>query len=247
MHAGSPPAPEGALTVAVDGWEGPLDLLLALARRQQVDLRQISVLALVEQYLRFVADARALRLDLAADWLVTAAWLAFLKSALLLPADPAADPDPDLLAERLRLRLARLEAMREAAARLLARDQIGRDHFLRGAPEGLAVIKRARWRATLFDLVAAYGAVQARTRVVVHQIAARPVVTLEDALARLALLVGERMDWAALVEFLPADLMPERRRSALASSFAAALELARQGRVELAQAAPFAPLLLRRP
>lgn len=241
------PAPSDAPVLAVEGWEGPLDLLLALARRQKVDLRQLSLLALVEQYLAFVARARAARLELAADWLVMAAWLAYLKSALLLPAEAQSDPDPDELAERLRRRLARLEAMRGAAAALLARDRLGRDWWRRGAPEGLAVVAEPRWQASLFDLVAAYGAVRARTAVVVHQVADRPVVTLEEALGRLAALLGEAPGWAVLGSFLPPGLRPALRRSALASSFAAALELARQGRVELAQAAPFAPLMLRRP
>ena len=235
-----------ALTIAIDGWEGPLDLLLALARSQKVDLRQISVLALVEQYLAFIAQAGALRLELAADWLVMAAWLAYLKSALLLPADPEVEPSPEELALRLQLRLARLDAMREAGARLLARDRLDRDWFLRGAPEGLAVVTRPQWQVELFDLVSAYGQVKARTRTVVHQVAVRPVVTLEEALTRLSRMVGAQVDWAVLETFLPPGLSPALRRSALASSFVAALELARQGRVSLDQQGPFAPLRLRR-
>lgn len=246
MEAAPEPAPHAAPNIAVDGWDGPLDLLLALARTQKVDLRQISILALVDQYLAVVAEAGA-RLELAADWLVMAAWLAYLKSALLLPRDPEVEPDPEDLALRLQLRLQRLDAMRDAGARLMARDRVGRDVFLRARPEGLAVVMRPLWRAGLYDLLAAYGGVKARTRSVSHHIARRQVMTLEEALARLSALIGHRPDWAMLETFLPDGLAPDLRRSAIAASFLAALELARQGRVELAQAGPFAPLLLRRP
>lgn len=237
---------EEALTVDLEGFEGPLDLLLALARTQKVDLRRISILKLVEQYLRFIAEAEALRLEVAADHLVMAAWLAYLKSALLLPRTPEQDPDPEELALRLQLRLARLDAMREAGARLMARDRIGRDVFARGAPEGLRTDRRALWRAELFDLIAAYGRVSARTRPVLHVVQDRQVMTLDAALERVSALVGSTVEWAAIEAFLPPSA-GRLRRSALASSFLAALELARQGRVELAQAAPFAPLYLRAP
>src|SRR3954466_13688804 len=150
------------LTLDLDGWEGPLDLLLTLARSQKVDLAKISILALVEQYLAFIADAKKLKLEIAADYLVMAAWLAYLKSCLLLPKDSEADPSPEELAMRLQLRLQRLSAMREAGARLLARDRIGRDVFVRAAPEGLRVVRRSAWKAELYDLIAAYGAVRAR-------------------------------------------------------------------------------------
>ena len=236
---------DDTLTLSLDHWEGPLDLLLSLARAQKVDLRQISILALVEQYLDVIEHADALKLELAADWLVMAAWLAYLKSALLLPRDPGEEPDPHDLALRLQLRLERLAAMRESGARLMARDRLGRDVFSRGAPEGLRVVRQARWSASLYDLIAAYGEVSARTRPAMHIVADREVMTLEDALARLAILLGERVDWAALESFLPALASPRLRRSALASSFLATLELARQGRVELRQDAPFAPLQLR--
>jgi segregation and condensation protein A len=234
-----------ALTLDLDGWEGPLDLLLSLARAQKVDLREISILALVEQYLAFIAGAKALKLELAADYLVMAAWLAYLKSALLLPKDPEAEPDPDALALRLQLRLQRLQAMREAGARLMARDRIGRDVFRRGRPDGLRTVKRAAWDADLYALIAAYGAVMARTRPAVHQIVRRPVMTLDDALARVQAMLGTAMDWARLESFLPRVADPQLRRSALASSFAAALELAKQGRAELRQDAAFAPLFVR--
>ncbi|MEH3105992.1 MAG: ScpA family protein [Sphingomonas fennica] len=235
------------LTLDLGSWEGPLDLLLALARTQKVDLREISILALVEQYLAFIAGARALDLELAADYLVMAAWLAFLKSALLLPADPEADPDPQELALQLQLRLARLDAMREAGARLMARDRLGRDVFARGAPEGLALVRRPAWQATLFDLMAAYGAVRARNRPVIHMVRAREVMTLEEALALVERMVGSRLDWTALEAFVPAGLAGRLRRSALASGFVAALELARQGKVRLTQDGAFSPLMLRAP
>jgi len=233
------------LTLDIDGWEGPLDLLLTLARSQKVDLARISILALVEQYLAFIADAKKLKLEIAADYLVMAAWLAYLKSCLLLPKDPGIDPSPEELALRLQLRLQRLSAMREAGARLIARDRIGRDVFLRGAPEGLRTIRRAAWQAELYDLIAAYGAVRARTEPAVHIVARRPVMTLEEALLRVERLLGARLDWARLESFLPETQDREYRKSALASSFVATLELARKGRLELDQKAPFAPLYIR--
>ncbi len=232
------------LTLDIDGWEGPLDLLLALARSQKVDLRQISILELVEQYLRFIDQAQVLRLEVAADYLVMAAWLAYLKSALLLPRDSAQDPSPEELALRLQLRLERLNAMREAGARLMARDRIGRDVFVRDAPVGLRTVRKAVWQAEIYDLIAAYGRISARTRPVMHVVVDREVMTLEAALARVSRLIGERIEWRAIESFLPAA-SGRLRKSALASSFVAALELARQGRVELRQTEPFAPLYLR--
>src|ERR1700742_220850 len=176
---------EERLTLDLDGWEGPLDLLLTLARTQKVDLAKISILALVEQYLAFIADAKKLRLEIAADYLVMAAWLAFLKSCLLLPKDPGVDPSPEELAMRLQLRLQRLQAMREAGARLIGRDRIGRDVFLRPAAEGLKVVRKSAWQADLYDLISAYGIVRARTQPSFHVIARRPVMTLDEALHRL--------------------------------------------------------------
>ncbi|WP_298089472.1 ScpA family protein [uncultured Sphingomonas sp.] len=232
------------LTLDLEGWEGPLDLLLSLARAQKVDLRQISILALVEQYLNYVNRMRALQLEVAADYLVMAAWLALLKSSLLLPRPPEAEPDPEDLAMRLQLRLERLAAMREAGARLMARDRLGRDVFTRGTPEGLRVERQGCWRAEIYDLLTAYGHVTARNRPVMHVVADRQVMTLETALARVSRMVGERIDWTAIERFLP-DGTERLRRSALASSFVAALELARQGRVAMRQDAPFAPLYLK--
>ncbi len=239
------PEPGTMLTLALDGWEGPLDLLLNLARAQKVDLREISILALVEQYLAFIDDAKALKLEIAADYLVMAAWLAYLKSCLLLPKDPTVDPSPEELALRLQLRLQRLDAMREAGARLMARDRLGRDVFSRGAPEGLRVQRRAAWTDDLFDLIAAYGGVRARAEPVVHIVQRRPVLSLEQALDRLETMLGVRLDWARLEDFLPDSPDPSFRRSALASSFVASLELARLGKLELAQDEVFGPLMLR--
>ena len=233
------------LTISVESWEGPLDLLLALACTQKVDLREISILALVAQYLKFIEEARALRLELAADYLVMAAWLAYLKSALLLPKEEQPDPSPEELALRLHLRLQRLGAMREAGARLMARDRIGRDVFRRPNPEGLHRPRAFLWQASLFDLIQAYGQVKARTAPRIHIVARRAVMTLDAALERVSRLIGARLDWAELESFLPETTDPALRRSALASSFVAALELARLGKIELQQDAIFAPLYLK--
>ncbi len=233
------------LTLSLDGWEGPLDLLLELARGQKVDLTQISILELVEQYLAYLAQARALKLEIAADYLVMAAWLAYLKSCLLLPKDAAVDPSPEEIALRLQMRLQRLDAMREAGARLLGRDRVGRDVFIRGEPEGLRLIRKANWQVSPFDLFAAYGVVKARSQPPMHVIHARSVMTLEEAIERVSRLLGMAVEWTAIEDFLPATDDPQLRRSALASSFVAALELARQGRLELAQDEAFARLKLR--
>jgi len=234
------------LNLTLDGWEGPLDLLLNLARVQKVDLAQISILQLVEQYLTYLAEARALKLEIAADYLVMAAWLAYLKSCLLLPKDPEQDPSPEEIALRLQLRLQRLDAMREAGARLLGRDRIGRDVFLRGAPEGLRLVRKADWQVREFDLFAAYGAVRARTQPAMHVVHARSVMTLEEAIERVSKMIGMALDWTFLEAFLPITEDLQLRRSALASSFLAALELARRGRLDIAQDEPFAPIRLKR-
>jgi segregation and condensation protein A len=241
----APAAAAERLTLDLDGWEGPLDLLLTLARSQRVDLAKISILALVEQYLAFIADAKKLRLEIAADYLVMAAWLAYLKSCLLLPRDQGVDPSPEELAMRLQLRLQRLQAMREAGARLIARDRIGRDVFRRSAPEGLRVVRRAAWQADLYDLISAYGIVRARTEPSVHVIAKRPVMTLDEAIHRLEAMIGTRLEWTALEAFLPETQDAEFRRSALASSFVATLELARLGKVALRQKGSFSTLYVR--
>jgi segregation and condensation protein A len=233
------------LTLSLDGWEGPLDLLLNLARAQKVDLAQISILQLVEQYLAYLAEARALKLEIAADYLVMAAWLAYLKSCLLLPKDPEHDPSPHEIALRLQMRLQRLDAMREAGARLLGRDRIGRDVFLRGAPQGLRLIRKAAWQVRDFDLFAAYGAVRARTQPAMHVVHARAVMTLDEAIERVSKMIGMAIEWTFLESFLPQSQDPQFRRSALASSFLAALELARRGRLDIAQDEAFAPIKLK--
>ncbi len=237
---------QDALYLELDGWEGPLDLLLDLARRQKVDLRQISILSLVDQYLTYIERAEALRLELAADYLVMAAWLAYLKSALLLPKEEQEDPSPEELALRLQLRLQRLGAMREAAARLMARDRIGRDIFLRGAPEGLRIDRKTLWKSDAYSLIQAYGQVKARTAPRIYHVSNRPVMTLDSALDRVSAMLGVTLDWMDIRDFLPPQAGPALRRSALASSFVAALELARLGKAELAQDEAYAPLRIRR-
>ena len=233
------------LTLTLGAWEGPLDLLLNLARVQKVDLAQISILELVEQYLAYLTEARALKLEIAADYLVMAAWLAYLKSCLLLPKDPEQDPSPEEIALRLQLRLQRLDAMRDAGARLLGRDRIGRDVFVRGAPEGLRLVRKSAWQVRDFDLFAAYGAVKARTAPAMHVVQPRTVMTLEEAIDRVSKMIGMAIEWMAIEAFLPASDDPVFRRSALASSFVAALELARRGQLDLRQDEPFAPLQLK--
>ncbi|HVL77920.1 MAG TPA: ScpA family protein [Sphingomicrobium sp.] len=233
------------LNLTLDGWEGPLDLLLNLARVQKVDLAQISILDLVDQYIAYLAEARALSLEIAADYLVMAAWLAYLKSCLLLPKDPQAGPSPEEIALRLQMRLQRLDAMREAGARLMARDRLGRDVFLRGCPEGLRLVRKSAWQASPFDLFAAYGAVKARTAPPMHVVHPRSVMTLEEAIERVGRMIGAVIEWTAIEAFLPRTDDPLLRRSALASSFLAALELARRGRLDIDQAEAFAPIRLR--
>ncbi|MFN4134427.1 MAG: segregation and condensation protein A [Novosphingobium sp.] len=242
---GAAPTGDAALYLELDGWEGPLDLLLELARRQKVDLRKISILELVGQYLDYIERAKALKLEVAADYLVMAAWLAYLKSLLLLPRDPEVQPSPEELALKLQLRLQRLGAMREAGARLMARDRVGRDVFLRGAPEGLRVDRKASWTCDLFALIQAYGAIKQRNRPVVHMVRERAVMTLDAALARVSRMLGVAMEWTDLRTFLPLDADPQLRKSALASSFLAALELAKQGKAQIAQDHAFGPLMLR--
>ena len=240
-----PIRPADELTLTLDGWEGPLDLLLNLARAQKVDLAQISILQLVDQYTAYLAEARALKLEIAADYLVMAAWLAYLKSCLLLPRDPEADPSPEEIALRLQMRLQKLDAMREAGARLLGRDRVGRDFFVRGSPEGLRLVRKSMWQASAFDLYAAYGMVKARTSPPMHVVHPRSVMTLEEAIERVSRMLGIAIEWVDIEAFLPATNDPLFRKSALASSFLAALELARRGRVDLEQDGAFAPLRLK--
>ena len=240
-------AGEPAFTVDLDGFEGPLDLLLELARRQKVDLARISVLALAEQYLLFIEAARKLRLELAADYLVMAAWLAFLKSRLLLPAPPqAAEPDASELADALAQRLRKLEAIRKAAELLVNRPRLGRDFFARGAPEAVEIARRSVYDANLYDLLAAYARQaqkHARARV---RFKAREVWSLADAREALARLIGGNRDWTAFDEWILEACLDDRmRRSARASTFSASLELVREGKIELRQEKTFAPIWIR--
>lgn len=235
------------LVLHMDGFEGPLDVLLTLARAQKVDLTQISILELVEQFLSFVTAAKKLKLELAADYLVMAAWLAYLKSRLLLPKEEDdEEPSAEELAFRLQLRLQRLEAMREAGARIMARDRMGRDVFRRGSPEGLKLLKKGAYDVTLYELLKAYADNRQRHSITEIKIERRPVYALEDAIDRLSGLIGDTFTWATLSTFLPTDLKDDRlRKSALASMFAASLELAKAGRADLRQMETFGPIYLR--
>ncbi|TPE51480.1 segregation and condensation protein A [Amaricoccus solimangrovi] len=238
-----------ALVIDVDGYEGPLDLLLTLARGQKVDLLRISILKLAEQYLAFVGAARELRIELAADYLVMAAWLAFLKSRLLLPPDPEEEgPSADDLARHLAFQLRRLEAMRGRAAELMARDQLGRDVFARGAPETMGRTVRIEHTAGLLDLMRAYARIKTKDDFQPLHLTRGPVYTMEQALERMRGLIGSATDWVTLSAWLPDDwaLEPARRRSATAASFAAALELVKAGRLTIRQDAPFQPVYLMR-
>ncbi|RJF70387.1 segregation and condensation protein A [Rhodopseudomonas palustris] len=251
FETGRPAEPidqDEALVIDVEGYEGPLDLLLTLARQQKVDLHKISILALADQYLLFIEEARKVRLELAADYLVMAAWLAYLKSRLLLPEPPAQEgPSAEDMATALANRLRRLEAIREAANALMTRPQLQRDVFPRGMAESIDEIRHPKFTATLYDLLSAY-ATQRQSRVLttVH-LARRTVWSLSEARASLERLVGLAEDWSRLDEYLLSYLPdPAQKATALASSFAAALELVREGQVELHQAAPLAPLYFRK-
>jgi len=238
------------LVVDVEGFEGPLDLLLALARTQKVDLARISVLALAQQYLDFIAEARRLRLEIAADYLVMAAWLTFLKSKLLLPAQQDIEDEPtgEELGRLLAFRLKRLHAMREAAAALMTRKRLGRDVFARGMPEPLRITRKSTYQANLYDLLKAYAQQRQRNAVKSWEVRQRTVWSLKEARDELERLLGTSCDWAPLDQLLAEFLVggPELRRTALASGFTATLEMAREGALELRQAKMFARLLVRR-
>ena len=241
--------PGDTLVVDVEGFEGPLDLLLALARTQKVDLAKISVLALAQQYLDFIAEARRLRLEVAADYLVMAAWLAFLKSKLLLPAekDEEGEPTGAELAALLAFRLKRLHAMREVSAQLMTRKRLGRDVFARATPEPIRITRKSLYEANVYDLLKAYSQQRQRTAIRTWQIRQRTVWSLKEARAELERLLGIACDWAPLDQLLAEFLVePELRKTALASSFTATLEMTREGALEIRQAKSFAPLLIRR-
>lgn len=239
---------EPALVVDVEGFEGPLDLLLMLARQQKVDLAKISILALADQYLVFIEEARKLRLELAADYLVMAAWLAYLKSRLLLPDAGGVDgPTAEDMATALAYRLRRLEAFRRVAEQLLERPQLGRDFHERGDPEPIAEIRRPQWNATLYDLLTAYAS-QRQNKALAHvRFAKRTVWSLAEARAALERLLGQSQDWSRLDEYLISYLVePAMRATVIASSFASALELVREGVAEIHQQEAFAPIYMRK-
>ncbi|MBL3704781.1 segregation/condensation protein A [Sulfitobacter sp. BDSS02] len=238
-----------ALIVDVDGFEGPLDALLMLSRTQKVDLRKISVLDLARQYLAFVDRAKQLRLELAADYLVMAAWLAFLKSRLLLPPDPADEgPSGEELAAHLAFQLERLQAMRDAAARLMARDRLGRDFFARGQTEVVARVRSVKYTATLLDLMQGYARIRTRDEFRPFVMDRDNVFTMEQALDRMRGLIGYAADWTEISSYLPEgwEMDPVRRRSATAATFAASLELVKEGHLEIRQSEVFAPIELRK-
>jgi segregation and condensation protein A len=239
---------EPAMIVDVEGFEGPLDLLLMLARQQKVDLAKISILALADQYLVFIEAARKLRLELAADYLVMAAWLAYLKSRLLLPdAGPAEGPSAEDMALALAYRLRRLEAFRDVATGLMERPQLNRDFFARGAPEPIAEIKQPEWTATLYDLLTAYATQRSRSAMSRVRFKKRTVWSLADARAALDRLIGQSADWARLDEFLIAYVVePALAATVFASTFASALELVREGIAEIHQKEMFAPIYMRK-
>jgi segregation and condensation protein A len=239
---------EPALVVDVEGFEGPLDLLLALARQQKVDLAKISILALADQYLAFIEEARKLRLELAADYLVMAAWLAYLKSRLLLPETNAPEgQSAEDMAIALAMRLKRLEAIRDVAERLFGRPQLDRDVFVRGQPEPIAHIKHPQWSATLYDLLSAYAQQRQKSALAHVRVARRTVWSLAEAREALERLIGQAQDWTRLDQFLISYVVePSLAPTVFASSFASSLELVREGLMELHQQSPFAPLYVRK-
>lgn len=244
------PREEDALIVALDGFEGPLDLLLALARTHKLDISRLSLMDIVDQYLAFIREASRLKLEIAADYLVMAAWLAFLKSRLLLPreAEPDGVESAEDAATRLAFRLQRLAAMRDAAAQLMARPRLGRDVFARGMREQFETVRETHYTADIVDLLKAYADQRRRTLKVSHVVKARKVWSIKEARVRLEQLVGAAPGlWQQLDFFLEQYLpSPEVERTVKASSFGATLEMAREGLVEIRQDAPFAPIYMRR-
>lgn len=235
------------LVLNLDGFEGPIDVLLTLARDQKVDLTKISILALAEQYLVFVNEARRLRLELAADYLVMAAWLAYLKSRLLLPVDEEdEEPSGEEMAAALAFQLQRLEAIRDVGEALFRRALLGRDVFGRGAPEGVRVVTRSVYEASLYELLQAYGAIQRRGKAEPLRIEQMELFTMDQAIERLERALGALPDWTTLQSFLPEGLKGLKRRSAIAATFLASLELARSGRMQLRQDGRFGPIYVRR-
>ncbi|MBD8894183.1 segregation and condensation protein A [Roseibium litorale] len=235
------------LMVDVEGFEGPLDLLLTLARNQKVDLTRISILALVQQYLDFVTEARKMRLELAADYLVMAAWLAYLKSRLLIPEQKGEDePSGEELAAALAFRLRRLEAMRDVAARLMKRSRLGVDVFARGHPETTSVTHKSIWSASIYELLTAYATQRQRTSVTHHTVIRRNVWSLQEARELLTRLVGRIAEWAPINDYLRDYLYDdEDRATVIASTFSASLEMVREGHIEIRQGEAFTPIYIR--
>ena len=228
--------PSETLVLDVDGYEGPIDVLLTLAREQKVDLARISILQLTDQYLEFVARYRRTQLELAADYLVMAAWLAYLKSRLLLPGPKEEDePSGEEMASALRFQLLRLEAMRSRGGALMARPRVGRDTFVRGAPEAMGVFERPAWQAGLYELLKAYGDIKRREHGTTLQIEAPDLYSVDDAIQRLEAMLGRMPRWTTLVSFLPSGLSGLLGRSVLSAHFVAMLELCRQGKIDLCQ------------
>jgi segregation and condensation protein A len=237
------------LIIDVDGYEGPLDLLLTLSRTQKVDLRKISVLDLAVQYLMFIERATELRIELAADYLVMAAWLAFLKSRLLLPPDPKEDgPSGDELAAHLAYQLERLQAMRDCASKLMARDRLGKDRFVRGLPEDVSRRRNVIYTANLLDLLQGYARIRTKDDFHPFVLDRDSVLTMEQALTRMRGLIGFTGDWTDIISYLPGDWLsdPQKRKSATASTFAASLELAKEGKIEIRQGEVYAPIEIRK-
>ncbi len=240
--------PSERLVVSLDGFEGPLDLLLSLARTQKVDIAKISILQLAEQYLQFIADARALRLEIAADYLVTAAWLAFLKSKLLLPVQEKQEDglSGEEMALHLAFRLKRLEAMRQVVARLFGRKRLGIDYFSRGMPEGVRTVRKSEYWASVYDLLKAYADQRGRTAALPVKMGGRQVWSVREARDYLEKLFGHTANWSILESHLTDYLRDtDISKTALASSFGATLELSREGFIEIRQAQPFAPIYVR--
>ena len=242
-----------ALLLQIDGYEGPIDVLLELARNQKVDLAKISILQLVRQYLEFVERAKAMNLDLAAEYLVMAAWLAYLKSRLLLPKDnESPDPSAAEMAEALQFQLRRLEAMQNAAEKLMKLPQLGQDVFVRGAPEGLPIKTQARWDVSLYHVLKAYGDIKRRAEHSTYDLPIFRLMSTEDAINRLSRMLGQlprtglQSVWATLESFIPEGIKDKLfGRSALASTLTASLELAKQGKLEIKQDGLFRPIYMR--
>ncbi len=240
--------------IDIDGYEGPIDVLLDMARTQKVDLREISILQLVRQYLGFIDRAKELSLDLAAEYLVMAAWLAYLKSRLLLPRDSeeGEEPSGEAMAEALAFQLRRLEAMRDAAANLMKRPRLGQQVFVRGMPEGVKVSFETTWQVSLYDLLKAYGDIHRRKEYSTYELPTFSVMSMEEAIERMSKMLGNiprsgpYSAWTTLISFIPENITDLLYyRSSLASTFTAGLELAKQGKIELRQDGRFRPIYLR--